>query len=277
MAKAIVTLAVGERCWQPWDSFLAPGWRQWSELHGYRLIVFDQPIDLAPRARRRSPAWQKLLAMASPQLASVDQALWIDADVLIRPGAPDPWEGLDPGRVAMARDVGSPLADQPAWFKHTWCSILNNSLPAGQKSLQSYYNLWGFDANNRILRNSGVVAFSPRNHADLFRDIYGRWEDGGDGALYEMIPLNLELSQRDLIVDLDERFNQLAGVQRAVWISQRQAVQELHGMGIAPLDEQSFLNLLLDRSYFLHFAGAHQLMLDYLRKRHHGQLSPSFG
>jgi hypothetical protein len=274
MVKAIVTLAVGERCWQPWYRFLATGWRQWCDLHGYQLIVFDQLLDLSPRASRRSPAWQKLLAMASPQLASVDQALWVDADVLIRPGAPDPWEGLDPRRVAMVRDVGSPLAEQPIWFKNSWCAILNNSLPANQHSLQSYYNLWGFSAHNRILRNSGVVAFSPRHHSDLFREIYGRWEDGGEGALYEMIPLNLELNQRKLIADLDVRFNQLVGVQRAVWISQRQAVQELHGMGAAPLDQHNFLDLLLERSYFLHFAGAHQLMLEYLRNRDPGQLLP---
>jgi len=274
MVKAIVTLAVGERCWQPWHNFLAPGWRQWCELHGYRLIVFDQPLDLSPRAQRRSPAWQKLLAMASPKLAGVEKALWIDADVLIRPRAPDPWHCLEPGRVAMVRDVGSPLAEQPQWFKRTWCAILNNSLPADQQSLQSYYNLWGFHAHNRILRNSGVIAFSPQHHSALFREIYGRWEDGGEGALYEMIPLNLELIQQDLIVDLDERFNQLAGVQRAVWISQRVAVQELHGMGAVPLDEHNFLDLLLERSYFLHFAGAHQLMLEYLRRRNHGQLLP---
>jgi hypothetical protein len=59
----------------------------------------------------------------------------------------------------------------------------------------------------------------------------------------------------------------LAGVQHAVWHSHSQSVQLLHSMGSQTLDSLQFLDALCEGNYFLHFAGAHQLMLSYLRSR----------
>ena len=278
MNKAIVTLAVGERCYQPWQRLLRPGWQAWCERHHYDLVAFEQPLDSSLRAAARSPAWQKLLAMASPRLRDYQQVLWLDADVFVNPSAPDLLEHLPASHVAMARDVGSPNAGDPDWFCRCWSSILRRSLLQAQlldanwlhsfpSDLFSYYDLWGFNARRKILYNTGVIAFSPQLHADLFLEIYHRWPDGGPGALYEMIPLNLELAQRRLLVDFPAAFNQLAGVQHAVWQMQPQAVQQLHGLAPSPMVVDQFLDALLASNHFIHFAGAHQLMVRYLSAR----------
>lgn len=279
MNKAIVTLVVGDRCQQPWLQYLRPGWERWAERHGYDLIVFDQPLDHSRRAASRSPAWQKLLAMASPLLKPYDWALWLDADVFIAPDAPDPFIHADPSSVCMARDVGSPLSHEPLWFRRQWSTVLRQSLlhadPHYSSILEqidcelfSYYDLWGFNARDRPLYNSGVIGFSPGRCSDLFCHIYGRWHDGGPSALYEMIPLNLELAQRHLLAELDVRYNQLAGVHHAVWRCLPQQVQALHHLQDDPVSVYEFMETLLRSNYFVHFAGAHGLMVDVLGSRH---------
>ncbi len=279
MRKAIVTLAVGERCFYPWQLYLRRGWEQWCLKNNYDLIVFDQPLDSSLRASNRSPAWQKLLAMASPKLKGYDQALWLDADILINPLAPDPLRGVEIGQIGMVRDCGSPMGYEPLWFRKQWSLILKYSLLQAHQShwpclesnskeleLFSYYDMWGFNSSKIVLYNTGVICFSPDHHRDLFLSIYERWNDGGPGSLHEMIPFNLELIKLNLVQEIQSAFNYLAGVHLAVWKTYSKEVQALNGFTIDPMDVDSLLDAMFDKSYFLHFAGAHTSMLNYLQK-----------
>jgi hypothetical protein len=274
MSKAIVTLVVGDRCYRPWNRFLRAGWEHWATCHGYSLVVFDQPLDDSARAKARSPAWQKLLAMAAPELAAFDQALWVDADVFIRAGAPDPLSDAQGSQILMARDVGSPLAHEPSWFRESWSRILRHSLLKAKpeyallfsrldRDFLSYYDLWGFDSSRIVLYNTGVIGYRPVLHRDLLKSIYHRWCDGGPGALYEMIPLNLELLRRRMIGEMPSAFNQLAGVQHAVLHDCPREMSHWYQRAVGPADVFGFLDLLAERNHFLHFAGAQELMHRY--------------
>jgi hypothetical protein len=265
MARAIVTMAAGERCYKPWRRHLYPGWQQWCERHGFTLVVFEALLDTSDLGRSRSPTWQKLLAMASVELRPFEQVLWLDADVMVCPWAADPLALHDPRQVAMARDDGSPLADQPEWFRRGWAHVLTQSLGAKGIAVPavsepfSYLDLWGFDARRRPLFNNGVVAFSPQHHSDLWLHLYHDWPDGGPGALDEMVPMNLELQQRGLLQELDGRFNRLIGVYHALWRIQTARTTEWLGLQAhAGLNE--FAQTLAQSCHLLHFAGAHGLM-----------------
>ena len=74
----------------------------------------------------------------------------------------------------------------------------------------------------------------------------------GMGHLFRMLNLCQGLSIRNLPF--------------RIFINKNKAAQKI-------LDQHNFLDLLLERSYFLHFAGAHQLMLEYLRGRDYGRPS----
>jgi hypothetical protein len=280
MRKALVTLAVGDRCYAPWARYLRSNWSSWCHRHGYDLIVFKSLLDTSSIASQRSPAWQKLLAMSSPRLHGYDRAVWLDADVLICPDAQDPIDVDISGLVSMVRDVGSPLAYEPVWFKNQWSRVLCNSLQRNHGSSInssifsdpdnfSYYLLWGFNQIKRPLFNTGLIVFTPQIHSSLFADIYYRWFDGGPGALHEMIPFNLELAQRSLINELPVGFNQLAGVQRAVWSVYSQQVQAMHQIDASKqLSVNQFLEGLSDTASFLHFAGAQNVMTNFLEYCH---------
>ncbi len=65
-SQAIVTLTIGAELRERWDRCCAESWRRYADLHGFDLICIDQPLDIAERARRRSPAWQRLLIADQP-------------------------------------------------------------------------------------------------------------------------------------------------------------------------------------------------------------------
>jgi len=270
MRKTLVSLCVGNTYVDQLTKVL-PGWKNWCSAHNYDLILFDEPLDASPFSNSRSFAWQKLLAMSSPKLKGYDQALWLDTDILINPSAPDPLLNSDNTKVFISRDMASPLSFEPSWLKRLWSEILHFSLLRSQPNnpflinttstnLFSYYDLWGFNARKRILYNTGVIGFSPFFHSSIFEQVYYRWYDGGSGALHEMIPLNLELSQRGLISEIDSKFNYLAGVVHAAWNSEPLLLQEWLNLGPQRLSVNNFILHLFNNSYFLHFAGAHKLM-----------------
>ncbi|WP_156097858.1 hypothetical protein [Synechococcus sp. KORDI-100] len=276
MKKAVVSLAVGDRCLVPWRHYLSGNWSSWCHHNGYELVIFQSPLDHSPLADGRSLAWQKLLAMSSPRLLKYDFVFWLDADVLISPLAPDPFRYFREGQILMVRDVGSPLSDEPHWFKEAWSRILCKSLEQNHVTVNSflpdpsvlfsYYQLWGFSSLKRPLYNTGFVGFSPSCHMSLFSDIYHRWSDGGIGSLHEMIPLNLEVIQRRLITEVPHCFNQLIGVHHAVWKSLPMQMQKFHSIHSPnQLTSNEFCLHMLSSSPFLHFAGAHKLMIDFFQ------------
>jgi hypothetical protein len=229
------------------------------------MVVFEAFLDTSELARNRSPTWQKLLAMASAELRPFEQVLWIDADVMVCPWAADPFAQHDHRQVAMARDDGSPLADQPEWFRRGWADVLTQSLGAKGIAVPAvtepfgYLDLWGLDARRRPLFNNGVVAFSPQHHSDLWLHLYYDWHDGGPGTLDEMIPMTLELQQRGLLQELDGRFNRLIGVYLSLWMTQTARTAEL--LGLQPqAGLNQFVKVLAQSCHLLHFAGAHGLM-----------------
>lgn len=262
--RAVVTLAVGEACYTPWKRWLQPGWERWCKNQGYELVVFDQPLDTSARAQNRSMAWQKLLAMASPQLQHYHQALWLDADVWINHSAADPLDLIPPEQVGMALDCGSPLATEPEWFRASFSQVLakslQESLPASTPQPFSYLDLWGFNSRKRPLYNTGVIGFTPALHAPLFQRIYDQWSDGGPGALHEMIPLNLELQQRRLVNPIQPAFNMLFGVYYVIWQQYPNKMQAWLRWDEQTPTPHQFAQHLANRSHFLHFAGCHSTM-----------------
>ena len=207
--------------------------------------------------------------MASPQLSSYQQALWLDADLMIDLDVPDPLPGVDPDKVSMVLEMGSFFSRQPEWFRTTWRSIESISMQTRwgvdvPQGWEGAYALWGVPSSQRPLFNTGVIAFSPARHRQVFLDIYTRWLDGGLGSLHEMIPLNLVLQQLNLCAELPEFYNRLVGVMFAVF--QRQPHQMERWLGWSQRDTSllTLIDGLRQTPAFLHFAGAHMLMRRYL-------------
>ena len=80
MTRAVVTLATG-----PHERLLEialPSFRSFADRHGYELVVASE------RDASRPPSWSKIPALAAA-LEQHDEALWLDADVVVIDGDDD--------------------------------------------------------------------------------------------------------------------------------------------------------------------------------------------
>jgi hypothetical protein len=112
----------------------------------------------------------------------------------------------------------------------------------------------GLPSGQAHIVQTGVMVLSPKHHRELLEHVYRTYDDGGSNLFnYEMRPLSHEIQRCALQHWIDARFNALIW-----WMFLHRNV----GEGRAP--EQSeireFVRDAYRSSYFLHFAGAGNLM-----------------
>ena len=266
--KAVITCTIGDEYFNQWNEFFRESWEHWCHKNNYDLIIFKDFIENDDSFKEpRSPAWQKLLAMAHNSLEHYEHALWIDSDIFINPSSPDPLQHQTDQTIGMTIDNGSPLSPEPEWFTKKWKDILNvapsiiEEFGKFNREFNGYYDLWGMNSLCKKLYNTGVILFQPEAHNQYFTDIYHQWPDGGKGALHEMVPLNLCLSKHNIIRELDYRFNVLFGVHYAVYQRLGRYIDDFENFNSKQSNDCiEFLSTILTNSHFIHFAGCHDLM-----------------
>jgi hypothetical protein len=231
--RAIVTLAIGAEFSNRWHRHCEPNWRQYAERHGYELICIEEPLDDSPRARARNPAWQKLLIPGLPWAADYERLVWIDADVLFGPDAPDIAEGVPLERIGAVDEMAELDPDIERMLY--------------QRPRSQYYRDCGIEADLDSIVQSGTMVLSPAHHREVFEHVYRTYEERY-GTFYEMRPLSYELLTADLVSWIDPRFNRL-------WIVYRAR----HDPALLEPKRHPRSRLLarqaLSESYCLHFAG----------------------
>ena len=257
MKKALITLTT-QNYNQIWQHSCSASWDQWATRNDYSIIRFRNEIDTSDRAKHRSHAWQKLLAMASKESQNFDYCYWIDADIFINPNAPDPTANIDTSKISVTIETGSPYSQDPPAIKESWLEAYkasHNNIPWEERG---YFESWGFDSQKRPLFNTGVIGYSPQLHSQFFKDIYFFWEEGGADTLWgEMIPVNLAIQANDYQI-LDSKYNRLAFPWSYMWSSPstRRTANILLNIESGIDSENDFIRQIFSQSYFLHLAGA---------------------
>lgn len=110
MSKALVTFATGPAKAQLEVS--EPGFREYADRHGYEFRICEDIPTFRP------PSWFKVLALRDA-LQEHDEALWLDADILILDGeqdiAEDVWPGAWQGLVVHHTPDGE-VPNHGVWF-----------------------------------------------------------------------------------------------------------------------------------------------------------------
>ena len=75
------------------------------------FIVIDKPLDTAPRAQARSPAWQKCLVLDPKVGGAFEQVVWIDADIVINHTVPSITAGVPVEKIGVTDGHVFPSAD----------------------------------------------------------------------------------------------------------------------------------------------------------------------
>jgi hypothetical protein len=257
--NALVTLAVGSDYSERFEQLCRRNWTAYAERFGLDIVVFKDALDTSERARRRSPAWQKCLVLGAPEVAHYDRVVWVDSDIVINPAAPSILDGVPPEKIgvtdehrfptpgarqAILRDIIATVPEAGELNKRFWQAWQNPG---------AWHAYFGLPSGQAHILQTGVMVLSPKHHRELFEHVYNAYEDGGSKSFnYEMRPLSHEIQLLGLQHWIDPRFNALVW-----WL-----YLYLGPGGGAPTEDQmrAFLLDIYKRSYFLHFAGAADLM-----------------
>ncbi|MCB4407995.1 hypothetical protein [Synechococcus sp. MU1642] len=257
MKKALITLTT-QHYNEIWEHSCSSSWGKWATKNNYSIIRFKNELDTSDRAKHRSHAWQKLLAMASTQSQGFDYCYWIDADIFINPKAPDPTKNIDTTKISVTIETGSPYSQEPYAIKQSWLEAYKASNNNISWEKRGYFESWGFNSQKRPLFNTGLVGFSPKIHSKFFQDIYAFWEEGGADTLWgEMIPVNLAIQASQYQI-LDPKYNRLAFPWSCAWSSPK--TKKITNALLDAINntnyEDDFIRQIFNKSHFLHLAGA---------------------
>jgi len=210
MKKALVSLVLGTRYTELFNSWFRPGWERYCARHEIDLIVIDQSLDRTERAQRRSPSWQKCLIHHHPAVASYDQVAWVDADIRIRPDAPDLFSEVPSDRIGAVdawtiptqEDQTAALDARYRRMDQAGVSYVSNRTP------QEFHGNFGLDAPFDAVVQAGMIVFSPRLHGAILQTTYDRYEEKGAAMWnYEMRPLSYEIQKAGPVHWLSPKFN----------------------------------------------------------------------
>ena len=270
--KALVTMAIGGRYLADWKKFCEPGWRRYADRFGYDLIVSEEPFDDSERARKRNPSWQKCLSASREFSPRYERIVWLDADIMINPIAPDITADVPEEKVGAAPVTFFHRAHLTRCFKIWPTSVFHTSV--AEYTPREYYRDYGLPGDVDKVIEGGVLVLSPRFHRSLLEHVYYDYEEkegGGREWHMEMRPLSYELYNAGMVVELDPRFNVLwpmeeilrypflldppANTRRGLLAAVRAKIERklrprlLHGL------RATCLNAVYQSSYFCHFTG----------------------
>ena len=203
---------IGESYRQRFAACAAPSFRAYAKAHGLSLVVVDQLLDASPRGRSRSPAWQKCLLFEHPKLRACEQVLWLDADVVIRPNAPNVFDAVPPGVLGAVEQFSSPTPDAyAAALAKTRRYLAAQGLNAPHDATpQDFYRHYGIEDGPDAAAQTGMLVLTPQVHGPAMAAAYAedRRPDSRD-MLFEMRPLSYHLLRSGPVRWLDPRFNAL--------------------------------------------------------------------
>lgn len=261
LRTVLVTLVIGDEFRLRWKAVSEKGWLAYCSQHGFDLVVISEALDTSPRARARSPAWQKLLVLDPAIAGRYKRVIWVDADIITNPTAPSitqdvPLEKLGavdehkfPNPESRQRIIGSLIEywrPIDAKIAREWECFLDPAAWHARAELAK---------RGQHILQTGVMVVSPRHHREFFEHIYNEYEQiGGYEMNFEMRPLSYEAQEQGIAHWIDGRFNALLAFLKIEREFQtRRPITSAHDM-------QVFLSDAYAGNYFLHFAGVQPWM-----------------
>ena len=251
---AIATLVIGEPYQSIWSKHCLGDWYTYAQRIDAELLVFQQPLDLSPRALARSASWQKLLLLSTDACRNFRQVAILDCDIAINSQhAPNIFEQVDEEHVGGVINGSQLHAD----FRPMLLRLgqpYQRGLAQWQADQDRHYRKIGLEPRPEGLIQGGVLVASPQHHAELFSNVY--LAGFPETHTYEQVPLSHALLSGGFFREIDTRFNcvfqETAGIYYPyVLYGQFEEKELLTKWAVRTMFTQNF---------FLHFAAAPQFM-----------------
>ena len=212
MKCAIATLCVGERLQHRFRQAFLPTWENYCQRHKLELVVLEGPIDSSPRARGRSPAWQKCLVHQADVLGGYDRIAWLDADIVVSPEAPNVFDAVPADFIGAVDDHATPSADEHRLVTERAYQLWTSQGIAVKRceSSSDWYHMRQIQCDSPHVVQTGMFVFSPHAHGAILERAYNLYDDLGDDALnHEMGALSYEMIRSGHVFWLPAKFNMM--------------------------------------------------------------------
>lgn len=149
----IVTLCIGQKYLDIWERNCQRLWTLYCQRNGFGLVVFDAELDhnASENILYKKATWQKYLIPDQLKRSGLayDKILFLDADILINPYAPNIFSMCPAGRIGVVSKRNLPYPYEQvlrriALYRSTYYSSeypLDSSLFISLKNLYEYHQL----------------------------------------------------------------------------------------------------------------------------------------
>ena len=249
--NAIVTMAIGERYSAKFRKVALPSFLAYAERHQMDVVLIEFPLDQSQHAQQRSPSWQKCLILNQPWSSQYERIIWIDADVVINPNAPNildeaghPWLIAATVNEAQLSDAawvafweGREVPPGPRWLK----PHQDIAAARAHRNRRMYFDD-GHDVSYDIMIQGGVWVMSPKYHNKLLLKTYQhhsahRW--------YEQTVLSKNILESGAFQEITPRYNWLFGFTVDSYVGAGEAIPRDYLWRIIRGE--------YNKAYFLHF------------------------
>jgi hypothetical protein len=207
--RAIVTIALGAQYLARWRAHARAGFQTYAARHGYDALLIHGHLDRSWRALKRSAAWQKCLILSQPWSQAYERIVWIDADCVLKAGAPDICEGV-PAECVGANSVFEQFSDVEFEIlverQYGFKAATRDARAAFAAVQAEVYRTDGLADPPETMMHTGVLVLSPAHHRGLLEAAYAyesanRW--------YEQTALSYLSLKAGLRRGFSPRFNWL--------------------------------------------------------------------
>tara|TARA_B100001093_G_scaffold277566_1_gene265287 strand:- start:4408 stop:5358 length:951 start_codon:yes stop_codon:yes gene_type:complete len=262
-SKNIITIiALGEDYYANWYKHSYPCLQKYCKNHKLGLIVFDKDLISKDSKLWKKATWQKLLIAETLKNSSllVENICNLDADILVNHNAPNIFDKYDPntiGLVSMINNLPFSLTEaqrKVSFLRHRYYDKkypLDSSILANLEQRFTSNNL----PPQKDYACSGVVIFNVKNHANLMRSWFEKYDSNkltlssGEQQLSDPI-FNYEFQKWGKISWLDYKFQALWNFEMAIKYPFLYKLKKDNDNLIRECIEASLMT-----NYFLHFAG----------------------
>lgn len=254
--KAIVTIALGKRFVKMTKKYCQANWQAYAHKHGYDVIFIEEPLDNSERAKKRSASWQKLLVCSQDLANKYERIVWVDADVLINPNAPDISYGVPLEKIGAVNETCQPTKeDHHKAIRRMYKIWGQNKLEFNESyHVPDYYKEYGIECDIHDIVQCGIMVWSPKYHAEFLKSIYDNYEDNDNRLNYEMRPTSYEILKNNLVYWIDPKFNKLMHLEKVAYYPYLLDSKFLPRF-FKNVIKKITINTIFYNNYFLHFIG----------------------
>ena len=237
MRVCLVTLCIGERYLQQYNSIFRKGQERYAYKHGYDFKVITDYI---------SEPDPKLISMNKILVSDerYDMIIFVDADVLIHPDAPAIHTEYDFGDK-----IGVVSENQPDKYARI---IVQKTMRWEESASEYYLQKSGHIIDTETVINTGVLVIQPKKHKEFLENIFKKYSENQKwsphGFHYEQSVIGFELQQHNMAFYMDQKWN-------AIWM--------IHKIYSRINRDEKHLEEFYKNNYFTHLAGGCDLNVAY--------------